>query len=298
MLNIYFYLLESNQGEEIKLKVISSLRVHLVNEDETVQLKKQQSNHLTKLPLSSLCLELLKCCCFEAKLKSIRYEACKCIYELLKQDFACIQSHLIVSLSQLINNKETSFVRKQALLKQSTKNLRQSLSMLKSLAFKDHDKLSGNEELYQQVDNLTKRIQNIFEATCKMKQYTLSSASPSNNENDCNIDTIIDSQLTLVKSYVNSLQLKKTWLQSIADIHVREKNYSEAAHAYLFIAALIADYLKYKGVYTLGSSVFKKIAPNIELDQNLITYLDDSHDNINEDTSFQLQYTMVTKDYC
>ena len=293
MINIYFYLLESNQGEEIKIKVLSSLRVHLVKQNHTPHQQKptqNQSSHLSSLPLSSLCLALLKCCCFETKLKSIRYEACKCIYELLKQDFSCIQSHLIISLSQLINNKETSFVKKQTLLKQSTKNLRQSLSMLKSFALKAHEKNPDHNQIYQQIDDLTKRIQNIFEATCKMKQYT---ASPSNNENDCDIDTIIDSQLTLVKSYVNSLELKKTWLQSIADIHVREKNYSEAAHAYLFIAALIADYLKYKGIYTLGSSVFKKIAPNIDLDQNLITYLDDNHDNINEDSTLQSQYTMV-----
>jgi hypothetical protein len=99
--------------------------------------------------------------------------------------------------------------------------------------------------------------------------------------------------LTLVKSYENSLELKKTWLQSIADIHVHEKNYSEAAHAYIFIAALIADYLKYRGIYTLGSSVFKKIAPNIDLDQNLITHLVDNHDRLNEDSSPQSQYTMV-----
>ena len=283
-------MLESNQGEEIKLKVISSLRVHLVKHNNTLQQK--QSHHFSNLPLSSLCLELLKCCCFETKLITIRFEACKCIYELLKQDFACIQSHLIVSLSLLINNKETSFVKKQTLLKQSSKNLRQSLNMLKSLALKSNDKCSDNNniQLYQQIDDLTKRIQNIFEATCKMKHYT---TSPSNNENDCDIDGIIDSQLTLVKSYENSLELKKTWLQSIADIHVREKNFSEAAHAYIFIAALIADYLKYRGIYTLGSSVFKKIAPNIDLDQNLITYLDDNHDKLNEDSSPQSQYTLV-----
>ena len=55
--NIYFYLFESNQGEEIKLKVISSIRVHLVRHNNTPQQK--QSQHFSKLPLSSLCLELL-----------------------------------------------------------------------------------------------------------------------------------------------------------------------------------------------------------------------------------------------
>ena len=40
----------------------------------------------------------------------------------------------------------------------------------------------------------------------------------------------------------------------------------KAAHCYLHIAALIAENLKHQGLYTLGSAMFKKITPNVELE--------------------------------
>jgi hypothetical protein len=55
----------------------------------------------------------------------------------------------------------------------------------------------------------------------------------------------------------------------MASIHIKEKNYSEAAHCYLHIAALVAENLKHQGMYTLGSAVFKKITPNIELEEEI-----------------------------
>ena len=55
----------------------------------------------------------------------------------------------------------------------------------------------------------------------------------------------------------------------MASIHIREKNYSESAYCYLHIAALIAENLKHQGMYTLGCSVFKKITPNIDLEEEL-----------------------------
>lgn len=57
----------------------------------------------------------------------------------------------------------------------------------------------------------------------------------------------------------------------MAAIHIREKNYAEAAYCYLHIAALVAENLKHQGMYTLGCSVFKKITPNIDLEEELNT---------------------------
>ena len=46
----------------------------------------------------------------------------------------------------------------------------------------------------------------------------------------------------------------------------------EAAHVYLHLAALIANYLRHKGAHTLGYSVFSKLAPNIDIDKDILSF--------------------------
>lgn len=65
------------------------------------------------------------------------------------------------------------------------------------------------------MDDLTKRIRNIFMATAQMKNF----------EDDS--EMLIDSQYSLAKSYANCLELRRTWLESMATIHIKEKNFSE-----------------------------------------------------------------------
>ena len=80
---------------------------------------------------------------------------------------------------------------------------------------------------------------------------------------------LIDSQYSLDKSYGYSVELRRTWPDSMATIHIKEKNYTEAAHCYLHRAALVSQNLKHQGMYTLGCAVFKKITPNIEVEKEL-----------------------------
>jgi hypothetical protein len=72
-----------------------------------------------------------------------------------------------------------------------------------------------NTRFSLEVDDLTKRIRNIFLATAQMKTFQDES------------EMLIDSQYSLAKSYANCLELRKTWLESMASIHIKEKNYSE-----------------------------------------------------------------------
>jgi len=53
--------------------------------------------------------------------------------------------------------------------------------------------------------------------------------------------------------------------------------YSQAGHCYLHIAALISENLKYQGLYPSGCIVFRRFAPNIELEE-LSRKTDDSND--------------------
>lgn len=77
-----------------------------------------------------------------------------------------------------------------------------------------------------EVDDLTKRIHNIFMATAQMKNF----------EDDS--EMLIDSQYSLAKSYANCLELRRTWLESMASIHIKEKNYSEVNFVGLYYLKL------------------------------------------------------------
>ena len=194
-------------------------------------------------------------------------------YQHTKQkSIARVHSQVIISISQLIGNMKLT----------NTKQVSECLTILKCLAF-NYDQTYQNTRFSMEVDDLAKRIRNIFEATCKMKTF----------QDDA--DMLIDSQYSLAKSYANSLELRRTWLNSMADIHVREKNYSEAAHCYLHIAALIADNLKHQGVYTLGSAVFKKITPNIDIEEELNRNNDimSNGDSYSMSDLNEVQYTLV-----
>ena len=64
----------------------------------------------------------------------------------------------------------------------------------------------------------------------------------------------------------------------------------------MHIAALVAENLKHQGMYTLGCSVFKKITPNIEIEEELNKSVDaiaESEVYSANDLS-EVQYTQVT----
>ncbi|KAJ8310078.1 hypothetical protein KUTeg_011943 [Tegillarca granosa] len=93
----------------------------------------------------------------------------------------------------------------------------------------------GKSGFPAEVKDLTKKIRTVLMATSQMKEH----------ENDP--EMLIDLQYSLAKSYASTPELRKTWLDSMAKIHNRYGNYSEAAHCYIHIAALVAEYLKRRG---------------------------------------------------
>ena len=149
--------------------------------------------------------------CFNSKFQSIRVEACVVLYLLMRKNYehtkqksiARVNSQTIISVSQLIGNMKLT----------STKEVMECLSILNSLAFKDQT--FQNTRFSMEVDDLTKRISNIFLATSQMKNF----------QDDT--EMLVDSQYSLAKSYANSLELRRTWLNSMAEIHIKEKNFSE-----------------------------------------------------------------------
>ena len=66
-----------------------------------------------------------------------------------------------------------------------------------------------------EVKDLTKRIRTVLMATAAMKEH----------QNDP--EMLIDLQYSLAKSYASTPELRKTWLESMARIHVNNRNFSE-----------------------------------------------------------------------
>ncbi|RNA17370.1 dedicator of cytokinesis, partial [Brachionus plicatilis] len=202
VLDMYFYMLQSNQSELVKLRVFAALR-HLIIKLPSVFFDGQATQCF------SICMETLKC--FNSKFESIRLEACVLIYMLLRKNYehtrlksiSRVHSQTIISVSQLIGKMKLS----------GNWEILECLSIINQLAF--NDQIFLNSRFSLEVDDLTKRIRNIFLATAQMKSF----------QNDT--EMLIDSQYCLAKSYANCLELRRTWLESMASIHIHDKNYSE-----------------------------------------------------------------------
>ena len=66
-----------------------------------------------------------------------------------------------------------------------------------------------------EVKDLTKRIRTVLMATAQMKEH----------QNDP--EMLVDLQYSLAKSYTSTPELRKTWLDSMARIHMKNGDYSE-----------------------------------------------------------------------
>uniref|UniRef100_A0A3B3RRE5 Dedicator of cytokinesis 10 n=1 Tax=Paramormyrops kingsleyae TaxID=1676925 RepID=A0A3B3RRE5_9TELE len=177
---------------------------------------------------SQLCYEILKCC--NHRSSSTQVEASALLYFFMRKNFdftkgkSIVRSHLqlIKAVSQLIADAGIGGSRFQQSLA-IINNFANGDSPLKSTAFP------------AEVKDLTKRIRTVLMATSQMKEH----------EKDP--EMLVDLQYSLANSYASTPELRRTWLESMAKIHVRNRDLSEAAMCYIHIAALIAEYLKRRG---------------------------------------------------
>ncbi|KAM4020947.1 dedicator of cytokinesis protein 11 isoform 2-T2 [Anomaloglossus baeobatrachus] len=195
---------------------------------------------------AALCYEVLKCC--TSKLSSTRNEASAILYLLMRNNFeftkkrTFLRTHLqiIIAVSQLIADVALS----------GGSRFQESLSIINNFA--NSDKAMKSIAFPSEVKDLTKRIRTVIMATAQMKEH----------ERDP--EMLIDLQYSLAKSYASTPELRKTWLESMAKIHVKNGDCSEAAMCCIHVAALVAEFLYRKKLFHSGCSVFKKITPNID----------------------------------
>ncbi|XP_059765912.1 dedicator of cytokinesis protein 11 isoform X2 [Balaenoptera ricei] len=195
---------------------------------------------------AAFCYEVLKCC--TSKISSTRNEASALLYLLMRNNFeytkrkTFLRTHLqiIIAVSQLIADVALS----------GGSRFQESLSIISNFA--NSDRPMKATAFPTEVKDLTKRIRTVLMATAQMKEH----------EKDP--EMLIDLQYSLAKSYASTPELRKTWLDSMAKIHIKNGDFSEAAMCYVHVAGLVAEFLHRKKLFPNGCSAFKKITPNID----------------------------------
>uniref|UniRef100_A0A8C4I8C2 Dedicator of cytokinesis 9 n=1 Tax=Dicentrarchus labrax TaxID=13489 RepID=A0A8C4I8C2_DICLA len=216
---------------------------------------------------AAFCYEILKCC--NSKLSSIRSDAAHLLYFLMKSNFdytgrkSFVRTHLqvVIAVSQLIAD----------VIGIGSTRFQQSLSIINNCA--NSDKTIKNTAFPSDVKDLTKRIRTVLMATAQMKEH----------ERDP--EMLVDLQYSLAKSYASTPELRKTWLDSMARIHVKNGDLSEAAMCYVHVAALVAEYLKI-GLKIL--SPFRVVTPNIDEEAAMMEDVGMQDVHFNEDVLMEL----------
>ncbi|KAK7831561.1 hypothetical protein U0070_015073 [Myodes glareolus] len=197
-------LLEANIATEVCLTTLDTLSLF------TLAFKFPSTFYEGRADMcASLCYEVLKCC--NSKLGSIRTDASQLLYFLMRNNFdytgkkSFVRTHLqvIISVSQLIAD----------VVGIGGTRFQQSLSIINNCA--NSDRLIKHTSFASDVKDLTKRIRTVLMATAQMKEH----------ENDP--EMLVDLQYSLAKSYASTPELRKTWLDSMARIHVKNGDLSE-----------------------------------------------------------------------
>ncbi|XP_023683587.1 dedicator of cytokinesis protein 9-like isoform X16 [Paramormyrops kingsleyae] len=219
---------------------------------------------------ASLCYEVLKCC--HSKLSSIRGDAARLLYILMRSNFdytgrkCFVRTHLqvVIAVSQLIAD----------VIGVGGTRFQQSLSIINNCA--NSDRTIKYTAFPSDVKDLTKRIRTVLMATEQMKEH----------EHDP--EMLVDLQYSLAKSYASTPELRKTWLDSMARIHVKNGDLSEAAMCYVHVAALVAEYLQRKGMFRLGCTAFRVVTPNIDEEAFMMEDVGMQDVHFNEDVLLEL----------
>nr|XP_042902706.1 dedicator of cytokinesis protein 9 isoform X1 [Parasteatoda tepidariorum] len=251
--DIYLSFLQVGQSEKMFKHLFAALRAFI----NKFTLALFQGNAIL---CGKLCFELLRCC--NSKLQTVRNEACALLYLLMRSNFEFsgrkeltrVHLQLIVSVSRLLGD----------VVGLNNARLQESLSVINNYA--NSDKAMQSTVFPSEVKDLTKRIRTVLMATMQMKEH----------ENDP--EMLVDLQHQLANSYASTPALRKTWLESMSRNHLKNGDNSEAAHCYLHIAAMEAEYLKQRCMFPEGCNGFKNISPNIEQDESNLKEDAGTHD--------------------
>nr|XP_021334456.1 dedicator of cytokinesis protein 9 [Danio rerio] len=234
---VHLCFLQINQSETALKQVFTSLRTFIYKFPCTFFEGRADMCAL-------FCYEILKCC--NSKLSSIRSDAAHLLYFLMKSNFdytgrkSFVRTHLqvVIGVSQLIAD----------VIGIGGTRFQQSLSIINNCA--NSDRTIKNTAFPSDVKDLTKKIRTVLMATAQMKEH----------EGDPEV--LVDLQYSLAKSYASTPELRKTWLDSMARIHVKNGDLSE--DVLMELLEECADGLWKAERYELISDIYKLIIPIYE----------------------------------
>ncbi|CAG0895846.1 unnamed protein product [Darwinula stevensoni] len=212
-----------------------------------------------------LCYELLMCC--NSKLPSTRSEASSLLYLLLRSNFEFtkrkgvtrVHLQIVISVSKLLGE----------VVSLNNNLFQESLSRVNSYAAADkamqktakHPIISVPIHVFRmpgfrsEVQDVTRRVRTVLMATSQLREH------------DSDPETLAELQHSLANSYASTPELRVTWLESLAKLHGKTGNFSEVAMCQVHIAAVMAEFLRLRGVFPEGARAFERLSPNVPLEE-------------------------------
>ncbi|XP_018114075.1 dedicator of cytokinesis protein 8 isoform X1 [Xenopus laevis] len=239
VLKVLVHSLSTNQSNTFLAHCFSTIRLLIVKfadflfEEEVEQ-------------CSDLCQKVLHHCC--SSLESTRSQACATLYLIMRfsfnniSNFARVKMQVTMSLASLVG-KSQDF---------NEEFLRKSLRTI--LAYAEEDEEMQPTLFPAQVDDLLNNLNSILSDTVKMRAFQ---EDP---------EMLMDLMYRIAKGYQTSPDLRLTWLQNMAEKHVKRKCYTEAAMCLVHAAALVAEYLGMLedcSYLPVGSVSFQNISSNV-----------------------------------
>ena len=186
-----------------------------------------------------LCTLLLHAC--NSELQEVRNHACTLMYRLLRNNPARVSQELMVAVSKLdLKDHDDDCLR---------------TSLVAIADFGKHDRNSPSDEFPAEVERLMERLRRVRLDTAEMEHY--------GNDHEM----LADLQARVADSYSKTPVLRLVWLERLAQLHVKNANWSEAGMCVCYCGALIAEHLRAvdaeNAVIPLGSKAFRNISPTL-----------------------------------
>ncbi|XP_069619933.1 dedicator of cytokinesis protein 8 isoform X2 [Ranitomeya imitator] len=239
ILKVLVHSLSTNQSNTYLFHCFSSIRLLIIKFGDILFEEEVEQ-------CSDLCQKVLHHC--SSALECTRSQACATLYLIMRysfsstSNFARVKMQVTMSLASLVG-KSQDF---------NEEYLRKSLRSI--LAYAEEDEDMQPTMFPVQVKELLHNLNSILLDTVKMRAFQ---KDP---------EMLMDLMYRIAKGYQTSPDLRLTWLQNMAEKHVKVKCYTEAAMCLVHAAALVAEYLSLLedcSYLPVGSVSFQNISSNV-----------------------------------
>eukprot|EP01119_Soliformovum_irregulare_P021573 TRINITY_DN7210_c0_g1_i1.p1 TRINITY_DN7210_c0_g1~~TRINITY_DN7210_c0_g1_i1.p1 ORF type:complete len:1800 (-),score=546.30 TRINITY_DN7210_c0_g1_i1:194-5593(-) len=195
-----------------------------------------------------LCYEILRYC--NVPDPNVRSDACALLFWMIEDNFKEMKNFSRVKLQCTIGISRLVGIS----LKMEFDFLKISLSRVTEKSKKKHPK---NGSLGAQVDEMVQRLFGVLRDSAKMKEMAWDP------------ERTAELLYQIALGFIDSPDLRVTWLESLASFHSKRQNFEECAQTKILTAALVSGYLKMLNRFPKDlPDDFKAVFPN--LDKELI----------------------------